>query len=126
APTADIVDVTPDPRATSVNPIAITFNQVVAGFDVIDLVLKGDGVCDLVRAGRTLSSADNITWILGNLSGLTELNGMYVLTLTASGSGIQDLAGNLLATDASDTWVRANSPPVIDLPGGALAYTEND
>jgi len=37
--------------------------------------------------------------------GLTGKAGSYVLTLSAAGSGITDLAGNPLAGNASDDWV---------------------
>ena len=44
APTADIADVTPDPRGTSVNSITMTFSEAVTGFDISDLILTHEGV----------------------------------------------------------------------------------
>jgi hypothetical protein len=41
---------------------------------------------------------------LGNLGPLTERPGDYVLTLTALGAGIEDTAGNQLATGAVEAW----------------------
>src|SRR5207253_1473756 len=111
APTADIVDVTPDPRTTAVSAITIRFSEVVSGFDLADLQLKRDGGSNFLTSAQTLTSSDNITWTLDNLSGLTVISASYTLTLTATGSGIVDTAGNALAADASDNWV-ANIPPV--------------
>jgi hypothetical protein len=63
----------------------------------------------VLLTGATLTTTDNIAWTLGNLTTLTGLLGgattNYVLTLTAAGSGITDLAGNVLAANASDAWI---------------------
>jgi Planctomycete extracellular len=112
APTVDIVDVTPDPRTTGVTSIAINFTEAVAGFNLADLSLTRDGGANLLPASATLTSGNQINWTLGNLSGLTNVSGTYVLTLTAAGSGIADLAGNPLAVSASDTWI-ANIPELM-------------
>ena len=48
---------------------------------------------------------------MGNLSGITATAGTYVLTLTAAGSGITDLAGNALAADAADQWLVSLTNP---------------
>jgi hypothetical protein len=104
APTADVVDVSPDPRSTSVSQITINFNQAVAGFDLPDLQLARDGGGNLLTGSQTLTSSDGISWTLGNLSGLTGTVGAYTLTLTAAGSGISDLAGNSMTANAADTW----------------------
>jgi len=103
-PTAEVVDVTPDPRTTAVDKITIGFGEAVAGFNLPDLTLTRNGGSNLLTGSQTLTTSDNITWELGNLSGLTGIAGSYVLTLTAAGSGVTDLAGNALAADASDAW----------------------
>src|SRR5207244_14995 len=61
---------------------------------------------NLLTGSQTLTSGDNITWTLNNLSGITALDGNYVLTLTAAGSGIADLASNPLGTGAIETWAK--------------------
>jgi hypothetical protein len=96
--------VTPDPRTTAVDKITIVFSEAVAGFDLADLSLTRDGGSHLLTASQTLSTTDNVTWELGNVSALTGTGGSYVLQLTASGSGVTDLPGNALAADASDEW----------------------
>jgi hypothetical protein len=103
-PTVDIVNVTPDPRNTAVTSVGINFNEAILGFNLADLSLTRNGGANLLTGAQTLTSGDNKTWMLGNLAGLTGSAGSYVLTLTAAGSGIQDLDGNLLATGASDSW----------------------
>jgi len=115
APTADITDVTPDPRSTPIEQIEIVFSEPVTGLDLGELTLTRDGGADLLTGAESLSTNDNVTWTLGGLTGLTTPSGTYTLTLTAAGSGIQDAAGNLLAADASDTWVTDVTGPTADI-----------
>lgn len=107
APTADVIDVSPDPRMNSpVESIDIVFSEAVTGFDLADLILDRalDGQGNLLTGGESLTSADGITYTLSGLSAITAGIGDYTLTLTAAGSDIKDLAGNALSGDASDTW----------------------
>ena len=85
------------------------FVDPVSGFDKADLKLTRNGT-NVALTAATLTTTDNITWTLGNLSGLTgtavgNATTTYALTLTAAGSGITDAAGNALAADASDAWM---------------------
>ncbi len=114
APTVDITDVTPDPRNTAVGSITIVFSEAITGFDLADLSLTRDGGANLLTGAQTLTSGDNITWTLGNLSGLTGTGGTYLLTLTAPG-GIADGGGNPLAGGATDSWVTDVSAPTVDI-----------
>jgi fibronectin-binding autotransporter adhesin len=114
APTVDITDVTPDPRNTSVSSIAIVFSEAVSGFDIGDLALTRNGGSNLLTGAQTLTSGDNITWSLGNLSGLTGSDGSYTLTLTAPG-GITDGGGASLASGATDTWVMDATGPTVTI-----------
>jgi hypothetical protein len=76
APTADVVDVAPDPRTTPVGSVQIRFSERVTGFDAADLELTRDGTAlNLLTAAQTLTTGDNITWTLGNLSGVTAAAG---------------------------------------------------
>ena len=108
-----ITAVSPDPRNTSVSSIQIVFNKPVTGFDLADLSLKLNGGANLLTGAQTLTSGDNMTWTLGNLSGLTGAEGTYVLKLTASGSGINDAATNPLTSDATETWVMDTTAPSV-------------
>jgi len=105
APTADVVDVSPDPRAGPVDSATIRFSERVSGFGITDLRLTRDGVpANLLTVAQTLASTDGQTYVLGNLAAVTALPGVYTLTLLAAGSGITDAVGNPLAADAADTW----------------------
>ncbi len=119
-PTVDIVDVTPDPRATNVDSIAINFSEAVSNFTLAQLALTIGGGADLLPASATLTSGDQIHWTLGNLAGLTSFSGSYLLTLTA-GTGIADVAGNPLLVGATDGWTTdimpgdANGDGAVDI-----------
>jgi hypothetical protein len=105
-PTAEVIDVSPDPRITAVDKISIVFSEAITGFDLGDLTLARDGGGNpLAGSAATLTKVDDVTWELGNLSALTRKAGAYVLTLSAAGSGITDLADNPLSADATDAWL---------------------
>jgi hypothetical protein len=111
APTADVVNVSPDPRTEPVDTITVRFSEAVTGFGISDLRLTRDGLpANLLTAAQTLASADDVTFTLGNLAALTATPGSYTLTLVAANSGITDAAGNPLAGDASDAWTVAPPP----------------
>jgi len=105
APMASILAVTPDPRTTAVSQIAIVFSEPVDGFDLSDLELTRSGGGNLLTCSQTLATSDNVTWLLGGLSGITGNPGMYVLSLAAANSAIVDAAWNPLAADASGEWL---------------------
>jgi extracellular elastinolytic metalloproteinase len=102
--TADIVDVTPDSRTTSVSSVKIVFSRSVTGFNLADLSLTRDGGPNLLTANQTLTTADNKTFTLGNLDGLTGTAGGYTLSLSSAGSGITDPNGVPLSSGAADTF----------------------
>ena len=102
-PTVSIAAVTPNPRPSPVDSIAIQFSEPVVGFGLEDLQLTLGGV-SLPLNGATLTTSDQRNWTLGNLSATTSPIGNYQLTLAATGSGITDLAGNALTVGANVTW----------------------
>ena len=103
-PTVEIVNVSPDPRSETVRSITIRFSEPVTGFDIADLSLKRNSGPNILTS-QSLTSADGgVTWTLSSGTTLAPVAGNYVLTLTASGSGITDLAGNLLTSGDSDSW----------------------
>lgn len=114
-PSADVEDVAPDPRTTSVAEIIIAFDEPVTGFAVDDLTLTRDGSSNLLTASQTLTTSDQQTWTLANLAPITGLPGNYQLTLTASGSGIVDQSGNPLAADAVDSWATVEPLRVVNI-----------
>jgi hypothetical protein len=123
APTGTIVAVTPDPRTTGVSQITITFSEKVYGLNLAALQLTLNGGSNLLTASQTLTTTDNLTWNLGNLSSLTGAVGTYTLTLTAAGSGITDTAGNALAGNAGDTWQVTAPPPVTIIDDGTAGFS---
>ena len=122
-PTAEIVDVTPDPRTTPLNAIFITLSEPVSGLDLSDLMLSRNGGANLLSGPQTLTTTDNRTWRLGNLAGLTNSTGTYILTLNAQGSGIIDAGGNALASAAIDAWmVKAPTLSINFQPSWAVPF----
>ncbi|RMF68883.1 MAG: hypothetical protein D6742_03930 [Cyanobacteria bacterium J069] len=118
APTADIVDVTPDPRpGVAVDTITIRFSEVVSNVDVTDLLLSREGA-SVPMAAATLSTIDNQTFTLRGLKFSTGRAGSYQLTLDVN--DITDLAGNPLSQRALDTWQMSfddpDSPQLEDVP----------
>ena len=80
--------------------VTITFTENITGLDIGDLSLTRDG-SPVSLAGLTVGGSGSSYTL--NLSSVTTTAGSYVLTLTASGSGIIDSVGNLLTADASDS-----------------------
>ncbi|MDA1017790.1 MAG: hypothetical protein O3A00_25450, partial [Planctomycetota bacterium] len=110
-PTADIVDVTPDPRYALVGTVTINFSENVSGFVLGDLSLTRDnGAVNI--GGLTLATVTAQQYTI-DLSSVTNQNGADLLTLTA-GANIQDNAGNSLAIDATDAFaIDINDPPAF-------------
>ena len=104
APTADIIDVSPDPRTTSVSAVVVQFSRAVSGVDVGDFSLTRSGTA-VSLAGASVTTSDNIRWTVAGLAAATASAGSYVLTLSAAGSGIVAVDGGAaLAASASDAW----------------------
>ena len=112
-PTADLIDVTPDPRTTSVASVTITFNEPVTGVNATDFSLTRNGV-SISLANKVVTTINASQYVIP-LSGLTDLDGVYVLTLNAQNSGIKDAVGNLLAVNASDSFKIDTTGPLADI-----------
>jgi subtilisin family serine protease len=104
APAADIVDVSPDPRTTSVGAVLVVFDRPVTGFDPADLSLVRDG-SSVPLSGITVTTADNVRWTINGLDAATASAGTYTLALKASGSGIVSTDGVSLTASVTDTWM---------------------
>jgi subtilisin family serine protease len=103
APVADIVDVAPDPRTTSVGAVMVVFDRAVSGFDAADLALVRSGSA-VPLGGVSVTTTDNVRWTVGGLDAATASAGSYTLVLNAVGSGIVSTQGVPLASSASDSW----------------------
>ena len=122
-PTADVVDVTPDPRTTPVNEITIIFSEPVTGFDLSDLMLHGLDGEDVLTAAQTLRTTDGgTTWVLGNLAGVTAAPSTYMLMFLPLG-GIRDAAGNAMTALPDDFWTVV--PPTATIAGRHVFYNHS-
>jgi hypothetical protein len=111
-PTADIVDIAPDPRSDPVGDVLIRFSEPVENVDIGDFLLTRNGAAVSLDGLSVSGSGD--TYVL-NLSTVTTLDGNYVLTLQAAGSDIIDQGGNALVIDASDSWTIGPLADIIDI-----------
>jgi Big-like domain-containing protein/subtilase family protein len=104
-PTADIVDVAPDPRDTVVSEdVVVNFNENVYGLTNGDMTLTLDGGVNLLTGTEgTAPNAATLTttYSLSDLGGLTADHGTYAVTILASG-GLTDEAGNNQGDDRRD------------------------
>lgn len=121
-PTVAFTPSSPGTSSTAVGMVTIAFSEQVSGFDLGDVVLTRGGA-SVSLAGATLTTTDNKTFTLGNLSGITSPAGAYTLTLAAAGSGITDTSGNAIAVGAAASWTLASSAPTVALAPAAAGTT---
>jgi hypothetical protein len=105
-PTASIVAIAPSPRDASVSSIGVNFSESIAGFDRADVSLTRDGGANLLTASQSVTGS-GAAYSVNNLDSLTTPTGLYHLSVTASGSGITDIAGNALVANASTDFAVA-------------------
>ena len=103
-PTGSIATVTPNTRTNSVSTMTIQYSEPVSGLALSDLQLTRNAGANLLSGAQMLSSADMITWTIGNLSAITSMAGSYELDLNPASSPVSDLAGNLQANTAGSTF----------------------
>ncbi|MEQ9066390.1 MAG: hypothetical protein RLO18_06680, partial [Gimesia chilikensis] len=79
APTADIVDVSPDPRSEAAGEVVINFSEDVQGVDLSDFTITVDGgtPINLASTPATLTQVTGSQFIL-DISKVTSLSGDYV------------------------------------------------
>ncbi len=99
-PTATITTPSPITRQTSPDTMTIVFNEAVTNFDLLDLQLTRDSGSNLLTANQTLTTSDNITWTLGNLSPIGIQAGTYSLSFV-SGKTINDQVGNAMTSSVN-------------------------
>jgi subtilisin-like proprotein convertase family protein len=134
APTASIVAVSPNPRATGVSAITINFDEPVSGLALADLALSRDGGGNLLSGSQSVTSGDGLSWSLADLTTLTSPAGAYELDLNGPGSAVSDLAGNLFTQTDSTTFTVASGIVGRRLfynqsgtgPTGTIRYDGND
>jgi hypothetical protein len=122
APTADVVNVAPDPRNTRASAVQIRFSEPVQNFDVSDLTLGRDGGSNLLTGSEALTTSAGVLWSL-DISAHVDQDGTYTLTLLPS--DIVDKVGNPLVAGGDDTWSADITAPEVALsaPSQALAQS---
>jgi fibronectin type 3 domain-containing protein len=113
-PTATITPVNPNTVTTGPAQLQIVFNEPVSGFTISSLSFSRSGGPNLLTASQTLTTSDNITFTLGNLSSLDVLGGTYTLTFTAAGSNVVDGIGTFAVANASGSFVVNPVAPEVD------------
>ena len=95
APTAAFAAVSPDPRTSPVAAVGLTFSEVVSGLNLSALSLSRNGGANLLTGSQSITTLDDITWSLNNLTTITSVSGVYDLLLTSVLSPVIDVAGNV-------------------------------
>ncbi len=112
-PTATIPSPVPNPTQTSVASMQIVFSEAVTGFTQSSLSLSLNGGANLLTPSQMLTTSDNQTFALNNLSSITSAVGTYVLKFTAAGSGVVDSLNNSPTSDAATSFVVTHAPPQV-------------
>ncbi len=121
-PTVTLTPSSPGSSTTPVATVTVSFSEAVTGFDLADLILSRGGTT-VSLAGVTLTSADNKTFTVDGLSGITSTAGSYTLSLGAAGSGIVDASGNALTVGATATWSLDVTSPTASIVASAPGTT---
>jgi hypothetical protein len=102
----DIIDVSPDPIANAVNAISVDFSEAVklSSFDYNDLSLTLNGGSNLINSTVSVVALSATRYQITGLSGLTNTDGGYNLTVNAT--GIQDSGGKWGQGSLSETWTK--------------------
>jgi hypothetical protein len=116
APTViNVGPVTPSTRSVAIGDVFIEFSEDVTGFDISDLKLTRGGV-NVPLTGLVVTPI-NAAYYSVNLGSVTASSGTYVLTLTATSSGIRDTDSVLLVTGGSTSWSVNNTvTSLLDTP----------
>ena len=115
----DIIDVSPDPRATAINAISVDFSEAIKtnSFDYNDLSLTVNEGTNLINSTVTIQSLSPTRYQITGLNSLTTTDGQYTLAVNAS--GIEDTTGKLGTGSLTETWIKAatgnsdNTPPIF-------------
>lgn len=111
------------PNTTNATSLTYTvmFSEAVTGLDAADLAFrKADGTAAVGTIGTPTSSDGGMTWTV-TVSGTTA-EGSVLLDLVASGTGIADLAGNLIGPGGST----GGSVTLDHVAQGVLSGMTND
>lgn len=126
-PTGEFVEVDPNPRNTNVGTVQIIFSPRVKNttvdkgdftlnrnFEGVDYPVDISGIPSITYSDYSTSGSFSRNFFL-NLSSVTQDEGIYTLTLVASGSGIYDASNNYIVDNATLSWTCDKTPPSITL-----------
>lgn len=99
------------PRNSAASAVVLQFSSPVNGFDKSDLSLSRNGT-NVSLNSAVVTSVGPSTYSI-DLSSVTSLDGDYVLTLVAAGSGIVDSEFAALDGDAQLSWTKDTVLPSI-------------
>ena len=112
APTADIIDITPDPQNSAVDSVTVEFDEAVSGVDIGDFTLTRDGEAVDI-SGLVVSQISPDQYAI-DLSSVTDVDGVYELALNGPGSGITDSAGNALVDEVFEEFAIDRTGPTVE------------
>ena len=117
--------VTPNPTTAAVGSLDVTFNEPIAlgTFDSSDLSLTLDNGPNLITPGVTVSLVSGSTYQINGLSALDASDGVYILTVNAS--GVQDASGNAGSGSGFMSWVMASAAPAVSTITGVTPGQRN-
>ena len=106
-----IQQVATNPRNIVVTSLDVTFSEPInlSTFTTADLSLTRNGGPNLIDSRVTISPVSGSTYEIAGFNWVVGQQGTY--TLTVSGAGVQDLAGNVGSGTASASWVMDTTPP---------------
>ena len=125
---SSVASVAPNPRNAAISSINVTFSTTInaATLAIADVTLTRNGGANLLTGAQSIGFVSGNTYRVNNLSGLTGIDGTYVLTVNAS--GILDTFGLPGAGSVTTTWlmdtIRPNST-ITPLPQRAASPTFN-
>ena len=125
---SSVAAVAPNPRNATVSSIDITFSTAInaATLTTADVTLTRNGGANLLTGAQSIGFVAGNTYRVNNLSGLTGVDGTYVLTVNAS--GILETFGLPGVGSVTTTWlmdtIRPNST-ITPLPQRAASPTFN-
>jgi len=111
-PTAAIAPIS-SPTNVPADQLTLTFSEPVTGVGLSFLSLSNNGGPNLLTSDQTLTTTDNQTFTLGNLTPLTSGGGNFTLTL--SPAGFNDLVGNAMTTGATAGFAIDTTPPAANI-----------
>lgn len=113
APGLTIAAVVPDPRNAGVPTFTFSFTEPATNFTLGDISVTLGAGPNLIAGTESLTTLDNMTWTLSDLSTTTNAPGDYTIQVAAG--AVTDQVGNPTTVAASESWHR-NAPPTETAP----------